>query len=72
MAAEVPLTAAEKKALIREKLDAGVIQIRSRNRWVMYDMKGLEKALARANADVAAAGGQPVTRQIRIMTAKDL
>ena len=65
-------TTEEKNATIRKKMDSGVIQIRSGNRWVMYDQKVLEKALNRSNLDLVNEGKKKLTRQIRVVTAKDL
>lgn len=65
-------TTEEVQQTVRKKLDSGVVQIRSRDKWVMYDQKALEKALNRLNAELAAGGKKRMTRQIRVAATKDL
>lgn len=65
-------TTEETREKIRKKLDSGVVQVRSRDKWVMYDQKALEKALNRSNVDLANEGKKKLTRQIRVAAAKDL
>jgi len=70
--ATTPLTTEERRDQIRKKLDSGVMQIRTGQKYVMFDHKALEKGLTRTKVELAKEGKKAMVRQIRITAAKDL